>query len=165
MSASIFAHPWSKLSALKPVRDLRVAFRASPSRLGEHQNGSASNLLVDESSCATLGEVKQIGLHMNRIVVTIAALTFSAAASSAQEGSQDIAKDLANPLAAVISVPIQGNYNGGIGPEEDGEQYYVNVQPVIPISLSDDWNLISRTIVPIIWQDDIFPGAGSQFGL
>jgi hypothetical protein len=102
---------------------------------------------------------------MNRIFVITVALIFSAAAASAQEGSQDLAKDLANPLAALISVPIQGNYNGGIGPDADGEQYYVNVQPVIPISLTDDWNLISRTIVPIISQDDIFPDAGSQFGL
>jgi hypothetical protein len=38
-------------------------------------------------------------------------------------------------------------------------------QPVIPVSLDADWNLISRTIVPVIAQDDIFPAAGSQFGL
>ena len=68
-------------------------------------------------------------------------------------------------MAALISVPFQGNYNSGIGPAEEGEQYLMNVQPVIPFSLNDDWNLISRTIVPVISQDEIFPGAHGQLGL
>ncbi len=92
-------------------------------------------------------------------------IAFGCGTAQAEDDSAELAKKLSNPIADLISIPFQGNYNGGIGPAEDGEQYYVNVQPVIPITLNEDWNLISRTIVPIISQDNIYPTAGSQFGL
>lgn len=77
----------------------------------------------------------------------------------------DLAKKLSNPVASLISVPLQSNFDFKIGPNDDGWRYQLNVQPVIPISLGKDWNVISRTIMPIVYQDDIFPGAGDQFGL
>jgi hypothetical protein len=89
---------------------------------------------------------------------------WTAGYSIAQESSADLAKELSNPIASLISLPFQGNYNGGIGPEEDGSQYYLNVQPVVPVTLNEDWTMISRTIVPIVGQSDVFPGADSQFG-
>ena len=98
-------------------------------------------------------------------IVALALGGLSAAPGAAQESKQDLAKQLANPVAALISVPMQFNYDSNIGPADDGERWNLNIQPVIPLSLNEDWNLISRTIVPLIDQDDIFPGAGGQSGL
>jgi hypothetical protein len=99
-------------------------------------------------------------------LVAILALVSSAGAALAQDDAEVLAQELANPLGAVISVPFLGNYNGNVGPEENGSQWFVNIQPVVPITLNEDWYLISRTILPVMLkQDELFPGAGSQSGL
>ncbi len=68
-------------------------------------------------------------------------------------------------MASLISVPLQVNYDSNIGPLERGRRATMNLQPAVPISIGDDWNLISRTILPVTHQVDIAPHTGSQSGL
>ena len=85
-------------------------------------------------------------------------------AAAQPDQSAELAEKLQNPVAALVSVPFQSNFEWGAGPPSGGFKYTLNLQPVIPISISTDWNVISRTIVPIIHQDDVIPRT-SQTGL
>ncbi|MDC0325796.1 neuromedin U [bacterium] len=80
------------------------------------------------------------------------------------QDASDLAKQTQNPVSDLISVPFQYNANFDVGPNDD-LQSVLNIQPVIPFSLNDDWNLISRTIIPVIDQPSLAPGLDEEFGI
>ena len=88
-----------------------------------------------------------------------------APASAQQSGDADLANKLNNPVAALISVPFQFNWDREFGTERSGHKFQLNVQPVVPVALNADWNLIARVIVPIVDQRIPFLGDGSQSGI
>jgi hypothetical protein len=83
--------------------------------------------------------------------------------AAATNETADLAKATQNPVASLISVPFQNNSNFGIGPY-NRTQDVLNIQPVIPVRLSEKWMLISRTIQPIVWQPAPAANAGGQYG-
>ena len=86
------------------------------------------------------------------------------AGANADDKSTSLAKETQNPVANLISVPFQNNFYFGLGPDHV-TAYVLNIEPVIPISLNQDWNLITRTIVPIISTPSAGPGIPSGAGL
>lgn len=90
------------------------------------------------------------------------------AGAAEEESATELAKKTQNPVADLISVPFQSNFDFGVG-DKDATVYLLNVQPVIPLKLTHDWNLITRTIIPILNQPSLFDGpnsiSGSAWGL
>jgi len=82
----------------------------------------------------------------------------------AEQSTEELAKAAQNPIANMISLPFQNNTNLNIGPN-DATQNIMNVQPVYPFSLNDDWNVITRTIVPITSNPDVLTGDGRINGI
>ncbi|HET9793764.1 MAG TPA: transporter [Thermoanaerobaculia bacterium] len=87
----------------------------------------------------------------------------SPGAAAASSNGAELAKKLSNPIANLISAPVQMNFDYGFA-GGDGFKFVANVQPVIPISISRDWNVISRTILPLTYQSHVVDD-GRQGGL
>jgi hypothetical protein len=96
--------------------------------------------------------------------LALAALMFSGTALAQEHNADELAKRVSNPVAALISVPFQLNPDFGIGPA-NGTRTTLDIQPVIPMSISEDWNLITRVIVPLTTQHDVFGNSGTQSGI
>lgn len=97
-----------------------------------------------------------MSVHSTFVRLTTLAL-LAAPPVFAQEAS-DLAKDLSNPVSSLISLPYQLNSDSGLGPDGEGSRTVVNIQPVVPFSVGEDWNLISRTIIPLVRVEDVVPG-------
>ena len=82
---------------------------------------------------------------------------------AAADDAHELAKKLTNPVASLISVPFQSNFDFGMG-TGSGWRYTMNFQPVIPVALNSKWNMVSRTILPIIHQHNV-ANIGTQSGL
>lgn len=87
-----------------------------------------------------------------------------AAQAAAKASDTELAKKLSNPIADLVSVPFQFNWAQGTGPDEE-TRFILNVQPVMPFTLTKDWNLIARVIVPFIGQPALVPGGAPATGL
>jgi hypothetical protein len=88
--------------------------------------------------------------------MSLAALILAQGSSSHAQDSDALAKAAQNPVAAMISLPFQNNTFFGVGPHGDVANV-LNIQPVVPIG-AGSWNIISRTIVPVIYVQDLAPG-------
>ena len=78
-----------------------------------------------------------------------------------QQEAGDLAKQSQNPIGNMVSLPFQNNTSFGIGPN-DSVSNVLNIQPVYPVGISKKWNLINRGIVPLIYQEPLFPEIGSS---
>jgi hypothetical protein len=93
-------------------------------------------------------------------------LTVGVLDARGEEGGQEateLAKKIQNPVSNLISIPFQNDTNFNVGPLS-GTQNILNIQPVIPVHLTPEWNLITRTIFPVISQPPLSPGQDLDCG-
>jgi hypothetical protein len=81
-----------------------------------------------------------------------------------EDETSELARAVQNPIADLISLPFQNNTSFNFGPRE-GTQNVLNIQPVIPVDLSEDWLMITRTIIPVVSQPSFAPGQDRENGL
>ncbi len=112
--------------------------------------------------------MKAYSMRVSAVVMLLVwglVLPVGAQSESSKESKADLAQELNNPIADLMTIPIQMTYDRDYNAQDSGKKLQTNIQPVIPFKMNDDWNLITRTVLPLISQKNITPGSGSQFGL
>ena len=105
-----------------------------------------------------MGSIQMTGHECSRnaalgVVCIASALTASTGGAQQAASDAELAQELSNPIADLVSLPFQLNYDDGYGADGSGSQWVLNIQPVFPFSLNQNWNVVSRTIVPVISSD------------
>jgi len=101
---------------------------------------------------------------MRRTALAIAATSLLASPAGADD-LFDLAKKVANPLADLATAPALYNWDGHLGSDQEGTSNYVRFQPVLPLHVSEDWNVIARLYMPVIEEQNVDPGSGTDVGL
>src|SRR3990167_842782 len=102
----------------------------------------------------------------NITLLTAVVLPLLSGAAQAETSAAELAKQVNNPVADLYSLPVQYNWDQKMGPTGDGMHSVTNIQPVLPFELNEDWNLISRTILPLIDQHGLAPdGMADKSGM
>ncbi|HZF14690.1 MAG TPA: hypothetical protein VE046_01980 [Steroidobacteraceae bacterium] len=108
--------------------------------------------------------MERVARQIVTAVLSAAVVAFVPHTVQCADSADELAKKLSNPVSSMISVPLQYNVDFDLG-SENGTKHTLNVQPVIPKSLNENWNLITRLIMPVVYEDDVFGNSGTQFGL
>lgn len=90
-------------------------------------------------------------------------LAFAVVPAHAQKSVDDLSKAAANPVSPLISLPLQNDFDFGGGFNNSGFAYTLQAQPVIPFALNENWNVISRTLIPLAYNN--YSPNGNDFGL
>jgi len=149
--------------ATTPDQPVAIGSTASLTKRDQNQKkqlASVANKLIAEKEKAWAKELKPGSTTASHD----AEQDQPAAPAAGGDDTAELAKKLANPVASLISVPFQSNFDVRMG-ASNGWRYTLNVQPVYPIALSPKWNLISRTILPILHQGNVTGPRTSQSGL
>jgi hypothetical protein len=149
----------SDTSSRKQAKSSRVHFVLSHELTATEKDKHASFELFPESKPARVPTFNEPA-RRNRTLPQK-----DATPEAGEHSAEELAKKLSNPVSSLISFPIQSNFDFGMGPGGSGWRMTMNIQPVIPIALNPKWNLISRTILPIIHQGNVVAAGTGQSGL